>query len=318
MGALSKVLVLVVFVLGGGAAALLYGGGAKPAPPPAEPPVRLVGVRVAEVDLVVGTFFDPAAAPFVQTPEHEVRDDWLVAGGPDLSGAVVIGAVPRGQPVPRGALLTPGQEGFLAAVLTPGARAVSVGVDAVSGNAGLIFPGDRVDVLLTQRIDDSARTGDLALSWGSETILRNVRVIAVDQNLKTDLAARDASAVARTITLEVSPAEAEIVAVARNLGALSMTLRSLVREGEADAPAVEAPTWAGDVSAVIRAATGRGGPVGGPAPGPAPATDRAVPPPPAIEAAAEPAAAPAAAPAQARRVTVMRGAATDEVQEATQ
>jgi pilus assembly protein CpaB len=255
MGALARLLALAVFLLGGGAALVLYRNDDASAPPPPPP---MAQVRIAATPLTVGTFLDPDDAPFTAMPLAEVRDGYIVEGQQDVIGAVIIAPTPAGEPVRRTALLTPGQEGFLAAVLRPGTRAVSVGVDAVSGNAGLIFPGDRVDVVLTQRLDGSVGGDDPALRWGAETILRDVRVIAVDQNLKTDLSARDEAGVARTVTFEVSPAEAEIIAVARNLGALSLTLRSLIVEGapetSADGPA---PTWAGDVSAVLREATGR-------------------------------------------------------------
>jgi pilus assembly protein CpaB len=253
---LAKLLVLAVFLLGGGAA-LLLDGGADPAAAP--PPAPMKQIRIASADLAVGTFLDPTDAPFQPVADAAVEDGQVLEGERDVLGAVVIAPIRAGEPVTRAALLTPGQEGFLAAVLNPGMRAVSVAVDAVSGNAGLIYPGDRVDVLLTQRLDDPAADRDPALRWGTETILRDVRVIAVDQNLKSDLSQRDEAAVARTVTFEVSPAEAEAIAVARNLGALSLTLRSLIVEGaDPAADGAPGPTWAGDVSAVLREATGRG------------------------------------------------------------
>jgi pilus assembly protein CpaB len=256
MGALTRILAMAVLLFGGGAAALLYGR--EPTAPPPPPTAR---VRVAAAELQIGAFLDADDAPFQTLPKSAVEKTWVVEGEDDVVGAVVSARLPEGRPITRDALLKPGQEGFLAAVLAPGMRAVSVGVDAVSGNAGLIFPGDRVDVVLTQRLDDQAADADPALRWGAETILRDVRVIAVDQNLKTDLAARDSAAVARTVTFEVSPAAAEVIAVARNLGSLSLTLRSLIVEGAAETHAGStSPTWAGDVSAVLRAVTGRAAP----------------------------------------------------------
>jgi pilus assembly protein CpaB len=294
MGALARLLVLAVFLLGGGAALMLYRADDASTPPPPPP---LAQVRIAATPLTVGTFLDADDAPFTAMPLAEVREGYIVQGQQDVIGAVIIAPTPAGAPVMRAALLTPGQEGFLAAVLRPGKRAVSVGVDAVSGNAGLIFPGDRVDVVLTQRLDGAAADDDPALRWGAETILRDVRVIAVDQNLKTDLSARDEAEVARTVTFEVSPAEAEIIAVARNLGALSLTLRSLIVEGVAETPPDgPVPTWAGDVSAVLREATGRRTPDGAAMVG-------------------VPLGAPAASEPDVRRVLVLRGASSNAVEE---
>lgn len=244
----------------------------------AAPPSNAVEIRVAAVDLEIGTFVDAPEIPFEwwqgDIPEDAIREDDNQA--PDVLGAVVIEVVPAGEPLRRSSLLLPGQEGFLAAVLQPGMRAVSVPVNAVSGNAGHIFPGDRVDLLLTQSLRGSDFGEEPTQQWATETILQDVRVIAVDQDVRNDLTQRGASQVARTITLEVTPRDAQAVALASGLGQLSLSLRSmLVAEpvergpdtGRAGAVAAanatdgtveaEGPTWAGDVSAVLRAAAGR-------------------------------------------------------------
>ena len=253
MSALSKILIALIFVAAGaGVYVMQMDTGAAVAQQAVN-----VNVRVAAAPLQVGTFLDDAKAPFQSMPENEVGEDWVTDAGRGMLGAVIIAPVEPGQPVRRGDLLAPGQEGFLAAVLRPGFRAISLPVDAVSGNAGHIFPGDRVDLLLTQEIEDAGDNS--GRRWASETILRDVRVIAVDQRLGADLANRASAAgeelsVARTITLEVRPGGAETIAVARNLGAISLTLRSLIVEGapgEDEAP--EPPVWARDVSAVTRA-----------------------------------------------------------------
>lgn len=258
MGILARLLIILAFgVAGAGVWATNFrdGGAGGPAP------VRMVQVRVAAEPLRVGTFLNDTRAPLVETPEDQVVDGSVTAGDRDLIGAVIIDAVEPGEPVTRRSLLAPGQEGFLAAVLAPGRRAVSLAVDAVSGNAGHIFPGDRVDLLLTQELDIDGPSGR---RWASETILQDVRVIAVDQRLGGDLLERggggddDGPQVARTITLEVLPGGAEVIAVARNLGAISLTLRSLIVEGDEAAlarePTVVGPIYGADVSAVARAA----------------------------------------------------------------
>ncbi|MFP4125909.1 MAG: Flp pilus assembly protein CpaB [Alphaproteobacteria bacterium] len=218
------------------------------------PKVATTPVRVASTDLPVGTFVDEVEAPFEDRPDAELEPDWItaeVAARDDILGAVVIEPVKAGEPLTREALLMPGQDGFLAAVLRPGLRAVSVAVDAVSGNAGHVFPGDRVDIILTQRLEAEGRRDG---AWASETILEAVRVIAVDQNLEEDLSAREQARVPRTFTLEVTPDDVERIAVASELGRLSFSLRSLVLDesgGEVGAGDDRA-TYAIEVSRALR------------------------------------------------------------------
>lgn len=146
-------------------------------------------------------------------------------------------------------VLRPGDHGFLAAVLRPGMRATTVGVDAVSGTAGLIWPGDHVDVLLTQVTDD--QTLPAAHRASAETVLGDVRVIAIDQQLMQGATGSSTDqGAAHTVTLEVTEAQAERVALAARLGHLSLIVRS------ADAlpgPQDDKPetTWGGDVSPAL-------------------------------------------------------------------
>jgi pilus assembly protein CpaB len=262
MGAFGKFLILVAF-LGAAAAFAVFYGAPQPWVSAAAPQTRMV--RVAAEPRRVGAFLDNARAPLA--PKRiDAPPQGAVTEEHGMLGAVIVAEAPEGAIVTRAALLRPGQEGFLAAVLKPGLRAVSIAVDAVTGDAGHILPGDRVDVLLTQRVDLAAAAGasDPGLLWASETILRDARVIAVHQRLDADIANRGAegqpaTAVARTITVEVSPEGAETISVARNLGALSLTLRSLIVDGaSADAAAPETrdgPAWARDVSAATCAAS---------------------------------------------------------------
>lgn len=186
-----------------------------------------------------------------------------------LVGAMVRRMLAAHDPILAGDVLRPGDRGFLAAVLEPGSRAVSVAVDAVSGEAGLIWPGDRVDLILTQMLDGMNQS--LAHRVAGETVLTDVRVIAVDQELveggqATGLLEGRATS-SRTITLEVTPHDAARIAVATRLGKLQVVLRAAPADGGADtrvaeaapAPAVpaaaapaSAPVWGGDVSRALR------------------------------------------------------------------
>jgi pilus assembly protein CpaB len=169
-----------------------------------------------------------------------------------------------GEPYIPGEFLSPGDRGFLASVLEPGMRAVTVGVDTISGTAGLIWPGDRVDLILTQSLEDQSLPLDHRVA--GETLLVNARVIAVDQQLVQGAQAGSNTAGGnqgnRTVTLEVTPVDAEKVEVASRIGHLSMAVNSASRpvsaNGEA-APQVDTvpqPVFGGDVSAALRSREG--------------------------------------------------------------
>jgi pilus assembly protein CpaB len=146
-------------------------------------------------------------------------------------------------------LLRPGDHGFLAAVLRPGMRASTLGVDAVSGTAGLIWPGDHVDVLLTQVSDD--RTLPASHRASAETVLADVRVIAIDQQLMQGATGPSTEQVAtHTVTLEVTDSQAERAALAARLGHLSLIVRA--SDALPDSPAGRPSTvWGGDVSPAL-------------------------------------------------------------------
>ena len=184
-------------------------------------------VLVARRALPVGTILTADAVAFQPWPKDLAREAYFLSGQDDvgkLLGTVVRFSVTAGEPVTRGALVAPGDRGFLAAALGPGMRAVTVPVSARTGVGGFIFPGDRVDVVLTQTIKG---TEDQALRT-SETIVRNLRVLATDQSTENEIV--DGKTVVRafkTVTLEVTPRIAEKIAVAQVVGTLSLSLRSL-------------------------------------------------------------------------------------------
>jgi len=267
-------IVLVVGIAGGLAMMLrasLQSGGEQTTSPvaaqePAGPPTRKV--LVATQDLDTGAFLDTAVLAWREWPVEGLVDSHVTedeATHEDFLGSVARRPIAQGDPVTPEKIVQPGERGFLAAVLTPGLRAVSVAVNEVSGSSGLIFPGDRVDLILTQSIDDE--DGTAARRMAGETILEDVRVIAVGQNLSApDRGVDGELPVARTVTLEVTPTEAEKVAVARDLGSLALSLRSLpdqaqtAEAGSAEGtPRVLGPTWAGDVSRALHAADPRNG-----------------------------------------------------------
>ncbi len=200
-------------------------------------PQKPVGpkVLVANRQLPVGTIITADAIGFQEWPEDMVKDAYFIDGEADMSkliGTVVRFAVTAGEPVTQGSLVAPGDRGFLAAALGPGMRAVTVPVSAKTGVAGFVFPGDRVDLVLTQTVKGEGAGDGLRTS---ETILRNLRVLATDQSTEStsDENGRTVVRAFRTVTLEVTPKIAEKVAVSQTIGTLSLSLRSIAdNQGE--------------------------------------------------------------------------------------
>lgn len=211
----------------------LMTGAAAPVAGAAAPVVDGPEVLVATKALPVGTIIDPTALKYQPWPKELVENAYYVKQpgqpAPDLKqvvGTVVRFAIPAGQPVTQGALVKPGDRGFLAAALGSGMRAVTVPVSAQSAVAGFVFPGDRVDLILTQTVPGG---GDGPPLKASETVLRNLRVLATDQ--RTDKAVDDKGNTIvnqySTVTVEATPRIAEKIAVAQTVGSLSLSLRSI-------------------------------------------------------------------------------------------
>jgi len=184
-------------------------------------------VLVAQRALPTGTIITADSMSFQDWPEELLQDAYFLDGEADMTkllGTVVRFPITAGQPVTQGALVAPGDKGFLAAALGPGMRAITIPVSAKTGVGGFVFPGDRVDLVLTQ----SVKGGDGPPLKAAETILRNLRVLATDQSTETETV--DGKTVVRafrTVTIEVTPRIAEKVAVAETIGTISLALRSI-------------------------------------------------------------------------------------------
>lgn len=183
-------------------------------------------ILVARDVLPAGLLIKPSHVRWQVWPESGLAKSYIVKGEDqtldDFVGTVVRSGIAEGEPITDMRVVKPGENGFLAAVLAPGKRAVTVPVNATTGIGGFIFPGDRVDLILTHGIDrqaDNDRT-----RRASETVLSNVRVLAIDQS--TDDQGAEPS-LAKTVTLEVTPKQAEMVTLTTELGRLSLVLRSL-------------------------------------------------------------------------------------------
>lgn len=209
------------------AARSMFAGASAPQAEAAPPVPSGPRVLVAQRALPTGTIITADSIGYQMWPEELVQDAYFLDGESDITkllGTVVRFPITAGEPVTQGTLVSPGDSGFLAAALGPGMRAVTVPVSAKTGVAGFVFPGDRVDLMLTQTV-----SGDDGQSLkASETILRNLRVLATDQSTTQEtVEGKTVVRAFRTVTLEVTPKIAEKVSVAQTIGTLSLSLRSI-------------------------------------------------------------------------------------------
>jgi pilus assembly protein CpaB len=227
---------------------------APAAPVVAAPPKPVPMVLVAKGNLPAGQFVRPENLRWQPWPEDGIAETYVVQGQRALEefvGAVVRSGLSDGEPIVDGRLVRPGERGFMAAVLAPGNRAVTVPVTAASGNAGFVFPGDRVDILLSFSVTLDAPSGDKDKTVerrASETVLTDVRVLAVDQ--RSDDQNKEV-VVAKTATLEVTPKQAEVIAVAVELGKLTLSLRSLAQDEDAENGHRVSYTWDSDAARLL-------------------------------------------------------------------
>ena len=220
---------------------IMRGASAPPARAAAAPDITGPMILVATRQLPVGTIIGPDAFRFQPWPKELVEKAYFLKDKTDantLVGTVVRHPITAGQPLTQGALVHPDDRGFLAAALGPGMRAVTVKVSQEQGVAGFVFPGDRVDVLLSQEIsvEEGSAYPDKQI-YAAETIIRNVRVLATDQRYNAeDDTGKTPVRTFGSVTLEATPEIAEKIAVAQSMGRLSLALRPLAEStGELDA-----------------------------------------------------------------------------------
>ncbi len=222
----ARLIVLGVAVTAGAAAFLLSGGERVPAPIQiVRPASETVDILVAKTDITVGRAVQPEDLTWQAWP--------VVAAGPlfirrtdrpnaldEFKGAVARAPFIAGEPIREQKLVRADGAGFLSAILPAGMRAVSTEISAETGAGGFILPNDRVDVILTRR-DQQAGADNIS----SDTILRNIRILAIDQTVEEKNGQK--VVVGKTATLELGPQQAENLAQARQRGTLSLALRSL-------------------------------------------------------------------------------------------
>ena len=229
----AQVVVLVLALGAGGIAAVLVMRSEPPAPPPpAAPQVATVDILVAKTDIEIGRRLSSDQVQWQPWPVTAASSEYFRQA--DSPGAVkeVAGSITRasfvsGEPILKAKLIRADGSGYMAALIRPGMRAISTDISPEAGVGGFILPNDHVDVILT-RLEKS--NGEDA--FHSETVLANVRVLAIDQTVEEKNGQR--VVIGKIATLELAPRQAETLALARRLGSVSLMLRGL-RELEAGA-----------------------------------------------------------------------------------
>jgi len=191
-------------------------------------------ILVADVDLPAGTLLNTDHFRWQEWPENGIGDTFVIEqsspkGAQQFVGAAVRQGILAGEPMREARVVRSDGAGFLSATLTAGMRAATIEINAITGAAGFVTPGDRVDILLTGVFkigasSEETRTSVLKVRTISETILTDIRVLAVDQTVN-DLVVKPK--VAKTVTVELNPKQVEKLEVARQLGDISLVLRSL-------------------------------------------------------------------------------------------
>lgn len=209
-------------------------------------------VLVAATTLPAGSVLRADSMRWQSWPKANLSDAYFTEGVVSLTsevGGVVRSRVSMGEPLTAGVVSRASQGGSLAEVLTPGARGITINLSPSSGMAGFVRPGDRVDLILSTSHPSAGKDGR-SVHVG-ETVLTNLRVVGMDQSLSDEASNAKGDkkevVVPKTATLEVTPRQAEIVAVASDLGVLSLSLRSLAAAGD-DTPAAATKVSEDDVT----------------------------------------------------------------------
>jgi len=234
----AQIVVLGVALGAAGIAAYLMAGSEPPPPPPPQPvaaPIDVVEILVAKTDINMGQVVSAnemhwQAWPTAAANQNFVRKSDRPDAIQQLSGAIARSPMVLGEPIREAKLIKANGSGFMAAILPSGMRAISTEISPETGAGGFILPNDHVDVILSRRDKEAEKASGVDVHT-SETILSNVRVLAIDQTVEEKNGQR--VVVGKTATLELSPRQAEQLALSRQLGTLTLALRSLI---DASAP----------------------------------------------------------------------------------
>ncbi len=229
----SRIIVLVIALAAGGVAAMLASGNRTPEAPKAPeppPPLATVDVLVAKTDLGTGQVVAEGDVGWQTWPAASATSSFIRKTDrpeaiKDFLGAVARTPIAAGEPIRDSKLLVAKGGGFMAAILPHGMRAIALDVSPETGAGGFILPNDHVDVVLTHRDRVTAKMGGVE-KYISETILKNVRVLAVDQAIEEKEGQK--VVVGKTATIELDPQQVETLLLARQMGTIALALRSLL------------------------------------------------------------------------------------------
>ncbi|MFN4141803.1 Flp pilus assembly protein CpaB [Aestuariivirga sp.] len=236
----ARLLILALALGSAGLASMLAKGmlGQRPATNivevKGEPEVQ---VLVAAKDLVIGERLGDLAMTWRDWPKGNVTELMITKEAlPDAIEEMKLARarlpIYSGEPIMQRKLVTPGERGFMSAILPKGMRAISVAISERSAVSGFILPNDRVDVILTRRLDDPRGFGGAKLVR-SETVLSNVRVLAINQTFRQEGEDKVTVAEGKTAVLELDPQQAEVITKVEAAGELSLALRSIAEGGDA-------------------------------------------------------------------------------------
>ncbi len=234
----ARIIVLVIAVVAGGIAALLAGRSEPPPPPAPVTQLETTDVLIANSDIGLGSTVSAQDLRWQTWPAAAAGSSFIrKSNRPDainqLVGSIARVPVSAGEPIRESKLIKATGSGYMAAILPSGMRAISVEISPETGAGGFILPNDHVDVILSRR-DRAQEKVTGVEAHTSEIILSNVRVLAIDQAVEEKNGQR--VVVGKTATLELSPRQAETLALSRQLGTLSLALRSLVDFNSKDQP----------------------------------------------------------------------------------
>ena len=196
--------------------------------------VPMIEVLVASKDLAMGEKLIEATINWREWPKANVAETMITKDAkPDALETLKLARarlpIFSGEPIVERKLVLPGQFGFMSAILPKGMRAISVAISERSAAGGFILPNDRVDVILTRKVDNPDGSGKVVRS---ETVLSNVRVLAINQVFSQETNKEKVTIEGKTAVIELDPFQSEVITMVESAGELSLALRSIAESGD--------------------------------------------------------------------------------------
>jgi pilus assembly protein CpaB len=228
----ARIIVLIIAMAAGGIAAFLAGRSDEPQPalaPVAQ--IETVDVLVAGGDIGLGSTVSSKDLRWQTWPAEAANSQFIRrSDNPDainqLAGSISRQSFATGEPIRETRLIKAKGSGYMAAILPKGKRAIAVDISPDTSAAGFILPNDHVDIILARRDNKDADRAAGSDGHTGEILLSNIRVLAIDQTVEEKNNQR--VVVGKTATLELSPHQSEMLARAKLMGVLTLSLRSIV------------------------------------------------------------------------------------------